>query len=145
MLQTKQLIVSRSSSEAEQKDLSSVTCELQWILYLLKDFNVTCTRPRVLYHDSQSVSQITYNPVFHERTKNLEIDCHLVIKEIQKGILNMLPISTNDLADFLTKSLVAPKFQLFIFKLGMFNIYHASSCGRILRNKESNGRSEEKN
>jgi hypothetical protein len=48
------------------------------------------------------------------------------------------------LADFLTKSLVAPKFQVFIFKLGMFNIYHASTCEMILKNKESNGRSEEK-
>lgn len=37
---------SRSSLEEEYKSLSSATCELQCILYLLKDFDVTCTKPR---------------------------------------------------------------------------------------------------
>lgn len=78
----KQQTVSRSSSEAEYRALSTATCELQWLLYLLKDFQITCTRPPMLYYDNQSVVHISSNPVFHERTKHLDIDCHLVREKV---------------------------------------------------------------
>src|SRR4051812_15923210 len=74
----KQLTVSRSSSEAEYRALAAATCELQWFLYLLQDLHVTCTKTPVLYCDNQSAIHIASNPIFHERTKHLEIDCHLV-------------------------------------------------------------------
>jgi hypothetical protein len=90
----KQQTISRSSSEAEYRALSSATCELQWIMYLLKDLNVTCAKLPALYCDSQSAIHIASNPVFHERTKHLEIDCHFVREKVQKGILKLMPIST---------------------------------------------------
>jgi hypothetical protein len=61
----KQQTISRSSSEAEYRALSSATCELQWIMYLLKDLNVTCAKLPDLYCDSQSAIHIASNPVFH--------------------------------------------------------------------------------
>jgi hypothetical protein len=78
----KQLTVSRSSSEAEYRALGAATCELQWILYLLKDLHVSLLKPPVLYCDNQSAIHIAANPVFHERTKHLEIDCHLVREKV---------------------------------------------------------------
>jgi hypothetical protein len=105
--------VARSSSEAEYMALDSGTCKLRWLLYLLEDLNVACTRPPILYCDSQSAIHIVSNPVFHERTKHLEIDCHIVREKVQKEVLKLLLILANEqVADFLTKRLVSPKFKL---------------------------------
>jgi hypothetical protein len=128
----KQQTVSRSSSEAEYRSLSFAACELQWILYLLHDLQVTCVRPAVLYCDNQSAIHIASNPVFHERTKHLEIDCHFVRDRVQHGTFKLLPISTKaQLADFFTKALPPKTFNTFISKLNLLNIYHTPACGRV--------------
>ena len=107
----KQTTVSRSSFEAEYRALASATCKLQWILYLLHDLHITCSKLPVLYCDNQSALYIVANPVFHERTRHLEIDCHIVREKFQNGILKLLPVSSQDqLADFFTKSLLPKHF-----------------------------------
>jgi hypothetical protein len=51
--------------------------------------------------------------------------------------MRLLPIPTSEqLADFLTKALLAPKFQGFMNKLGLLDIYQASACGRLLNKKD---------
>ena len=50
------------------------------------------------------------------------------------GILSLLHIPIEEqLADFLTEPLPPPKFNSFVSKLGMINIYHAPACGRLLK------------
>jgi hypothetical protein len=83
----KQATISRSSSEAEYRALSSATFELIWLLFLLRDLHIECSKPPVLYCDSQSAIHIASNLVFHERNKHLEIDCHLVREKLQQGLL----------------------------------------------------------
>lgn len=74
----KQTIVSKSSSEAEYRSLALTVCELQWISYLLKDFSIFPHLSIPLYCDNQSAIYISENDVFHDKTKHLEIDCHIV-------------------------------------------------------------------
>ena len=62
--------------------MASIACELTWLMALLKDLNVSHTQPTLLYYDNQAALHIASNPVFHEHTKHIEIDCHVVREKI---------------------------------------------------------------
>ena len=97
---------------------------------MLHDLHITCTRAPVLYCDNENVLHIAVNPVFHERTKILVIDCHFVRNKIHEGVLRLLPISSKEqLTDLFTKALPPPSFVPFISKLGMIDLYQAPACG----------------
>lgn len=74
--------VSRSSYETKYKEQVAVTCELQWLLYLLCDLQVTCVRPPILYYYDHSALRIAANHVFHKRTKYIKIDCYIVWEKL---------------------------------------------------------------
>jgi len=104
--------------------LAAAACEIQWLTYLLKDLNLQDMIHAVLYCDNQSTRYISSNLIFHERTKHIEIDCHIVREKLQANLFHLLPItSKQQLVDVFTKTLEPKLFIDIVNKLGIMNIH----------------------
>jgi len=117
----KQNTVARSSAEAEYRSMASTTCELKWIKSVLSNLGVTHSMPIQLYCDNQAASHIAKNPVFHERTKHIDVDCHFIRDEIVCQNLQPSYVPTRtQLADTFTKALGRTQFHDLLGKLGIW-------------------------
>ncbi|KAH9652496.1 protein kinase domain-containing protein [Citrus sinensis] len=120
----KQNVVSRSTAEAEYRSLADLSCELQWLRALFADLGHLQHDPMTVYCDNQSALYIAENPVYHERTKHIELDCHFVRERVQSNLLLPLHIPTSmQVADVFTKPLGHALFHHHICKLGVVDLH----------------------
>uniref|UniRef100_A0A2N9HHW9 Integrase catalytic domain-containing protein n=1 Tax=Fagus sylvatica TaxID=28930 RepID=A0A2N9HHW9_FAGSY len=107
----KQATVSRSSTESEYRALASASAEVCWLRTLLKDLGIFLSQPPILWCDNVSALAIASNPVFHARTKHIEVDFHFIRERVLRKDLVVKFVSTTDqLADIFTKSLPTQRF-----------------------------------
>ena len=125
---TKQDTVSCSSAEAEYRALSNSSKEMVWLIKLLNDLKVPQIHTPILFSDSTAAIYIATNPVFHERTKHIENDCHFVRERLDRGTLKTLHVRTEDqVADLFTKPLFPYQFEHLKSKMSLHNIFGSSS------------------
>ena len=114
----KQATISWSSTKAEHRDLASTTAKLCWIRMLLYGLAIFLPQPPLLWCDNVSALAIASNPIFHTRTKHIEVDYHLAREKVLSRDLLVKFISTHDqLADIFTKGLPSPRFHWLSSKL----------------------------
>ncbi|XP_020555067.1 uncharacterized protein LOC110013265 [Sesamum indicum] len=126
----KQSTVSRSTAEAEYRSLAATVCELRWLSFILADLSVPVVLPIDLFCDNKPALHILANPIFHERTKHIELDYHLVRDAYKEGFISpsFVP-SSLQLADVFTKVLPLKSFSNLISKLGLDVFSHSPTCG----------------
>lgn len=115
----KQVVVSRSSTEAEYRALAHTVAELSWIQGLLSELRLPRQpEPPIVYCDNLSTVLLAANPVLHARTKHMELDLHFVREKVQSKLISVTHLSSKDqTADALTKPLPKDRFFLLRSKL----------------------------
>jgi hypothetical protein len=114
----KQNVVARSSAEAEYRAMASTASELVWLKQLLRDMGIEFNQPMKMYCDNNFARHIALNPMFHERTKHIEVDCHFVREKVQAKEIETPYIQSHEqLADVFTKGLDPKQFDNITSKL----------------------------
>ena len=122
----KQDVVSHSSAE-EYRAMSVVVKEIIWIVNLLGELQAPQSKAVAFFCDSTAAIHIVNNPVFYERTKHVESDCHQVRDHIVSGLIKTLHVGTStQIADMLTKPLYPTQFTSLISKMSLHLIYASS-------------------
>ena len=110
----KQATISRSSTEAEYKALANATVEMIWVQKLLTELKITHPRVARLWCDNLEAKYLLANPVFHARTKHIEIDFHFARERVAQKLLEIRFINCGDqLGDGFTKAITATKLRQF--------------------------------
>ena len=113
----KQVTVAKSTAEAEYRPMAAVTSELVWIRSFLGSLGVFHTQPIRLFCDNQAALHIARNPVFHDRTKHIEVDCHFVRQYLANKTLDAFHVRS--IADLFTTALGGEAFAYLQGKLGL--------------------------
>ncbi|GKD95308.1 hypothetical protein Tco_1375145 [Tanacetum coccineum] len=118
----KQTIVATSSTEAEYVAAASCCAQVLWIQNQLLDYGFNFMNTKI-FIDNQSTICIVKNPVFHQRTKHIEIRHHFIRDANEKHLIQVLKIHTDDnVADLLTKAFDGPRFAYLVVHIGMVDM-----------------------
>ncbi|XP_031257200.1 secreted RxLR effector protein 161-like [Pistacia vera] len=116
----KQKVVALSSTEAEYRALAHTTTEIAWLNSIFAELGLSMTKIPVIWYDNVSAGALASNPVFHARTKHIEIDTHYIREQVlaHKIVVQYVP-SKLQIADILKKALPAAQFEELKVKLNV--------------------------
>ena len=110
----KQATVSRSSTEAEYKALANATAEIIWVQSMLKELGIRQSQAPRIWCANLGATYLAANPVFHARTKHIEIDFHFVRERVANKRLEIRFVHSRDqVADGFAKALPTRNFEEF--------------------------------
>lgn len=113
--------------------MASVSSEITWTIRLLEELGITHIKFVTLQCDNQSALHIARNPVFHDRTKHIEVDCHFTRDKVLQDLIQLTNLPTqHQLGDVLTETLPSQQLKLLLSKLGMVSYSKLEGGDKIL-------------
>ncbi|GJS27187.1 putative ribonuclease H-like domain-containing protein [Tanacetum coccineum] len=110
----KQTIVANSTTEAEYVAAANCCGQVLWIQNQLLDYGYNFMNTKI-FIDNESTICIVKNPVFHSKTKHIEIRHHFIRDSYEKRLIQVIKIHTDhNVADLLTKAFDVSRFQYLI-------------------------------
>lgn len=124
-----QPVVTLSSAEAEYIALSSCASHASWFRQLLSELYLKQNQPTKLYVDNQSAIAIAKNPVYHDRSKHIDVRFHFLRDLVAAEVVALANVNTkNQLADILTKALPTQAFARLRSMLGVVGSNLRGAC-----------------
>lgn len=119
----KQRTVALSSTEAEYMGLAEAAKEAIYLRSFLMKLGLDNLANIVIHNDNMGTKKLAENPVFHSRSKHIDLRHHFVRDAIQRGLFEVKHIPSEDMtADMLTKSLPKLKHTKHSSSIGLFPI-----------------------
>ena len=76
-----------------------------------------------IYYDNHSFVKLSENPIFHDKSKHIEIKYHYISDMVQRGAVKLQYVATDEkIANVLTNPLARVNFKYFRDKLGVLQI-----------------------
>ncbi|GKA06392.1 hypothetical protein Tco_0685616 [Tanacetum coccineum] len=118
----KQTVVANSTTEAEYVAAANCCGQVLWIKNQMLDYGYNFMNTRI-FIDNESTICIVKNPVFHSKTKNIEIKHYFIRDSYENRLIQVIKIHTDhNVADLLTKALDVSRFQFLTASIGMLNL-----------------------
>ncbi|XP_066341683.1 uncharacterized mitochondrial protein AtMg00810-like [Miscanthus floridulus] len=119
----KQRVVALSSCEAEYIAATTAACQGIWLARLLAELKGEKVRSITLKMDSESAIQLSKNPVFHDRSKHIDVRYHFIRECVEENRVKLQSVRTaEELADILTKALGPQQFCELRSKIGVIDV-----------------------
>lgn len=119
----RQPTVALSTTEAEYRAASMAAQEVVWLLLLLTELQQKDDESVVIHCDNMSSIHLANNPMFHARTKHIEVEYHFIREKVLEGKIDLTYVDTHhQVADVFTKSLPSVKLKQFREAMSMKNV-----------------------
>ena len=123
---TLQPITALSTTEAEYIGITEEAKEALWLRRLVSEMGVKQCMV-VLHSDSQSAIHLTQYPVYHARTKHIDVRYHKVKKLVEEGEVALVKVHTmKNQADALTKALPRDSFYSCMWLMGLRSLAYVA-------------------
>jgi hypothetical protein len=84
--------------------MTSTASELMWIKQVLANLNIKIKEPIKIFYDNQSARHIAINPIFHERTKHIEVDYHFIREKVQSKEIEILFVKRQSIREYFAQA-----------------------------------------
>ncbi|GJS97134.1 putative ribonuclease H-like domain-containing protein [Tanacetum coccineum] len=122
----KQISMANSTTKAEYIAASNCCGQVLWLQNQLLDYGYNFRKTKI-HVDNESIICVVKNPVYHSKTKHIEIRHHFIRDSYEKKLIEMVMIHADyNVSDLLTKAFDVTMFQFLITSIGEgHDVYYA--------------------